>query len=208
MLARPQAHTLVAVRICQLARSSSVQRRRQQHTATSSAEQHQRTAAGKSQHPTVEQVLEPYRYRLRQRVRWGEMDAFQHLNNVVFFRYAESARINFARHYAERAGLGRGFFDATGLGPILGATSCQYKAPVVYPDVLTVGVRVAEVNAERGSWIEKYAVVSQQQQRLVATLDATIVFFDYSLRRRTPLPPALCEAFEHLAKPEVLIEEE
>jgi acyl-CoA thioester hydrolase len=34
-------------------------------------------------------------------VAWGEMDAFQHVNNIVYLRYAESARIA----YLERAGL-------------------------------------------------------------------------------------------------------
>lgn len=31
----------------------------------------------------------------QQPIHWGEMDAFNHLNNVVYYRYAESARIGY-----------------------------------------------------------------------------------------------------------------
>ena len=46
-------------------------------------------------------------------VAWGDMDAFQHVNNVVYFRYFESARIA----YLERLDVA-GFIQTTGIGPI------------------------------------------------------------------------------------------
>ena len=31
-------------------------------------------------------------------VAWGEMDALQHVNNVTYFRYFETARIDYFKH--------------------------------------------------------------------------------------------------------------
>jgi hypothetical protein len=37
---------------------------------------------------------------LRHKVVWGEMDCMNHVNNVTYTKYAESARINWAYNYA------------------------------------------------------------------------------------------------------------
>ncbi|KAH8157765.1 hypothetical protein CIB48_g10480 [Xylaria polymorpha] len=37
-----------------------------------------------------------------QQVVWGEMDSFGHVNNTVYIRYAESARVNWILHFAMR----------------------------------------------------------------------------------------------------------
>jgi acyl-CoA thioester hydrolase len=46
-------------------------------------------------------------------VAWGDMDYFRHVNNIVFFRYFESARIE----YLERIGF-RELADDDPVGPI------------------------------------------------------------------------------------------
>ena len=38
-------------------------------------------------------VLEGYQVTIDVNVAWGEMDAFEHVNNVVYFRYFESVRM-------------------------------------------------------------------------------------------------------------------
>ena len=48
-------------------------------------------------------------------VRWGDMDSFQHVNNVSYFRYFESARIQ----YFEAIGV-IDIVEQMGIGPILG----------------------------------------------------------------------------------------
>ena len=53
---------------------------------------------------------------------WGEMDAFGHLNNVVYFRYFETARI----HYFERCGFMATYEQDRG-GAILHSTSCRVR---------------------------------------------------------------------------------
>src|SRR5690606_27297359 len=58
--------------------------------------------------------------RVPNQVRWGEMDAFQHVNNVVFFNYFENARIDYLTRvgFADREALG-------GIGPILHSTHAR-----------------------------------------------------------------------------------
>ena len=80
----------------------------------------------------MENLLRDYPVIIDIPVAWGEMDAFQHLNNVVYFRYFESARI--------------AYFDAidamkvmetTGVGPILAETRCRYRIPLTFPDTVS-----------------------------------------------------------------------
>ncbi|MGZ6208377.1 MAG: acyl-CoA thioesterase, partial [Syntrophales bacterium] len=62
-------------------------------------------------------------------VAWGEMDAMNHVNNIVYFRYFESARIA----YFEKADM-FSYMTETGIGPILATISCKFKIPLSYPD--------------------------------------------------------------------------
>ncbi|MCX7822297.1 MAG: acyl-CoA thioesterase [Syntrophobacterales bacterium] len=110
-------------------------------------------------------------------VLWGHMDAFQHVNNVVYFRYLESARIA----YFEEARLMK-FMEETGVGPILAETSCRYIRPLRFPDTIEVGCRTTVV---RDSEMEQeYALYSQRQERIVAIGWALIVAYDYKILKR------------------------
>ena len=59
-------------------------------------------------------------------VQWGDMDAFQHVNNVSYFRYLENARLAYFENFDII-----GFIAKNGVGPILAATSCRFKAPLI-----------------------------------------------------------------------------
>ena len=63
-------------------------------------------------------------------VAWGDMDAFQHVNNTVYFRYFESARIA----YFERLEFME-LMQATGVGPILGKSLRNVEPGPVGGDV-------------------------------------------------------------------------
>jgi acyl-CoA thioester hydrolase len=112
---------------------------------------------------------------------WGEMDAFQHLNNTVYFRYFESARIA----YFEKIGYLE-FMQKTGLGPILASTQCRFKIPLTYPDRVSVGAKVSEIEEDR--FVMDYAVVSHNFQKIAAEGQGVIVSFDYRENKKTPLP--------------------
>ncbi len=73
-------------------------------------------------------------------VAWGDMDAFQHVNNTVYFRWMESGRIAYFTRMAVP-----GFRDMSGVGPILASTQCRYRIPLTFPDTVTVASRIVAV---------------------------------------------------------------
>src|ERR1700682_4753930 len=81
---------------------------------------------------------------VEQNVIWGEMDSYRHVNNVVYFRYFENARLEYFRRMDWF-----GFEKETGVGPILAATQARFRKPLTYPDVILIAARVAEVGRDR-----------------------------------------------------------
>jgi acyl-CoA thioester hydrolase len=117
-------------------------------------------------------------------VLWGDMDSFQHVNNAVFFRWFETARID----YLEETGL-RNLLSEQHLGPILAAISCNYRRQVRFPDTMLIGARVTSIG--RSSMKMIHLAYSQQQATIVADGESTIVCFDYKANKSTPLPDAV-----------------
>ena len=117
-------------------------------------------------------------------VAWGDMDAFQHVNNVAYFRYFESARIA----YAGKISL-HGLRDQTGIGPILGSTSCRFKLPLTYPDTVSVGARTTSIEEDR--FTMRYVVVSHRHEKVAAEGDAVIVMYDYKKGGKTSIPDVI-----------------
>jgi len=109
------------------------------------------------------------------------MDAFNHVNNVVYFRYFESARMA----YFQKLDYMK-VFEETGIGPILAATRCKFKFPLVYPDTVLVGTRVTEVDSDR--FTTEYVVVSQQMRKVAAEGEGQVVSYDFNRSCKTPLP--------------------
>ncbi len=121
-------------------------------------------------------------------VAWGDMDSLGHVNNVIFLRWFESARIA----YFSEVGL----FEEGGkqCGPILASTSCQYRSPVVYPDTVCLEARVSRIG--KRSLSMDYRVTSAQQGKVAAEGKGVIVWFDYIEEKSAPIPPVLRERIE------------
>lgn len=123
------------------------------------------------------------------RVAWGEMDALGHVNNAVYFRYFETARIE----YFERIG----YWDHMhqhGDGPILAETRCRFKAPLKYPAQISIGARVGMTDTDR--FMMEYAVADDQ--RVVAEGDALVVSYNYRRGLKTPLPGEILAGIKRL----------
>ena len=110
-----------------------------------------------------------------QPIHWGEMDAFNHLNNVVYYRYAESARIGYLQAL--------GMFDGN-MVTVLAQSSCQYLRPVTYPDTLLLGVRCQRLG--NTSIVIEYSYYSCAQEVIVATAEAVIVRLDSDGKDKLP----------------------
>src|SRR5512133_863029 len=124
-------------------------------------------------------------------VAWGEMDAFQHVNNVAYARWLETGRIAY---------FGRiGFLErmkAEGIGPILAKLTVEYRRPVTFPDRVRVDVTATKIG--RSSFTLAYRVWSTAQEAEVAKGEDVIVVMDYRTARTTPVDDTLREAIAAL----------
>ncbi|MCE9680522.1 acyl-CoA thioesterase [Shewanella sp. AS1] len=117
-------------------------------------------------------------------VAWGEMDALQHVNNVVYFRYFETARIDFFNRF-----FPLGEMYKSGQGLVISDNSARYKRPVTYPDTLRVAVTIGEIKEDRFS--THYQVFSERQQTITTTGSSVAVMYDFKTQRKIPLPEDL-----------------
>ena len=117
-------------------------------------------------------------------VAWGDMDALGHVNNAVYFRYFETARIQF---FAE-LGLGS-VGQSNGAGPILHSASCRFRIPLTHPDTVTVGAQIGDVGGDR--FLMRYRAVSHQHGAVAADGESLIVTFDYATASKAPVPDDL-----------------
>jgi acyl-CoA thioester hydrolase len=122
-------------------------------------------------------------------VAWGEMDALNHVNNAVYFRYFETARLDYFSHINLMEDMA-----VTNIGPVLGETYCRYKLPVTYPDTLLVGSRITEVQEDRFKM--EYQVVSKKLGKVTTTGTATIVMFDFTTNQKALISDKLMSAIE------------
>lgn len=130
---------------------------------------------------------------VEQDVAWGDMDSYQHVNNVVYFRYFENARIP----WMDRIGWTK-LREETGFGPILASTSARFRRPLTYPDRILIGVRAANIESDRVT-IE-YRLVSTKLNALAADGKGVVVSYDYNSAAKCPIPDAIRQAIEDLQK--------
>jgi acyl-CoA thioester hydrolase len=124
---------------------------------------------------------------------WGDMDAFQHINNKVYFKHFESARIS----YFEKIGLLE-FMKKTNIGPILAFTQCKYKIPLTYPDTLTVATKVETIEKDR--FIMKHIAVSHKFKKIAALGEDILVTFDYHNNKKALIPDEIRKRIIDLEK--------
>ena len=138
-------------------------------------------------------LLKDYPVVIKISIAWGDMDAFQHVNNVAYFRYFESARIL----YSEKLGLHKLKYE-TGIGPILGSTGCKYRLPLTYPDTVSVGAKVVDLAEDR--FTMKYVVFSHKNQKVAAEGDGVVVMYNYQEGKKTSIPDEIRERIRIMEK--------
>jgi acyl-CoA thioester hydrolase len=124
-------------------------------------------------------------------VAWGEMDANRHVNNAVYFRYFESARLEYFRRLDWFA-----FERATGVGPILASVQARFRKALSYPDTISVATRVTSLAEDR--FTMPYRLVSHRLDALAAEGEGTIVTYHYGEGKKVPIPDELRRRIEAL----------
>ncbi|MFO0571735.1 MAG: thioesterase family protein [Polyangiaceae bacterium] len=118
-------------------------------------------------------------------VLWGDMDALGHVNNAVYARWLEQARIQYFQRVAL---LGMG-----SVGPILARQAIDFRKPVAYPDRVTIEVGVKHVG--NTSVVLGYEIRNSEGV-VVVEAESVIVLIDYATGAKTPVSPELRERID------------
>jgi acyl-CoA thioester hydrolase len=137
--------------------------------------------------------LSDFKVEIDQVVDWADMDSFGHVNNVVYFRYFENARVE----YFQRIGWWD-YMTRTGIGPIVASTQARFRRPVKYPATLRAGAKVVSFAADR--FTIRHILVSRSTGELVTEGDAVVVAIDYRANAKVPLPEELRRRIEELER--------
>jgi acyl-CoA thioester hydrolase len=120
-------------------------------------------------------------------VQWGNMDAAQHVNNTVYLRWMESARIEmFKKMYG-------GDFKFRKIVPILAWQDCKYIFPVTYPDTVVISLDIIELMEDRVLCEGK--IYSKNHDRLAAISKTLLMAYDMEELKKHPFPEAWRKTF-------------
>jgi acyl-CoA thioester hydrolase len=122
------------------------------------------------------------------RVRFGDLDAMGHLNNVAFLQFFESARIAYLGKLAPTHNP----TDPSDFGLIFAECKVNYRSPGYFDEQIRTHVRPAGV--ARSSFRIDFEMRADPDARLLAEGYGVLVGYDYGAGRARPLPHALREA--------------
>lgn len=113
-------------------------------------------------------------------IRWGDMDALGHVNNTVYFRYLESARIEWLQ------AVGPDVYNDT-TGPVVVNAFCNFYKQLTYPGTVRCTLYVS--NAGRSSF-DTWCLLhlSDDPDTVYAAGGATVVWVDFAQQKSTALP--------------------
>ena len=113
-------------------------------------------------------------------LRWGDMDAMGHINNTLYFRYLEIARLEWIFKIGASTNL-------QGEGPVIVNAFCNFLRQLAYPGDARVTLFVADPGR---SSFETYHTIERTDEPgvLYAEGGARVVWTDYRAKKSAPMP--------------------
>lgn len=128
-------------------------------------------------------MFSKYNTNLVLKIDWSDLDLFGHVNNVAFFKYIQSARIN----YCELIDL-TSTNENDKLSFIVAAINCSFKSPLNYPGSVRVFTKVDWI---KNSSMQLGHLLVDQNDQIVAESTDVLVVFDYSKNKKALIPSDL-----------------
>lgn len=119
----------------------------------------------------------------RMPVRWGDMDAYGHVNNTVYFRYLEQTRVEWLEQ------MGSTVSPDNAEAPVIINAACTFMLPVNYP--ATVIVRMYGGEPGRSSLMTWYELLVEGDERIYAEGSSKVVWMNPQTGKSVPLPEAV-----------------
>ena len=126
-------------------------------------------------------------------IRWGDMDAMGHVNNTLYFRYMEQARISWFEALVPEDEA----WQSTGI--VIVNASCNYNRPITYPG--TVEVRL-QVGPPGGSSVPTFYDLRVDADPVpYAEGAAVVVFVNMKTQKPALIPDGIRERLLHAKAP-------
>jgi len=125
---------------------------------------------------------------MRQAIRWGDMDAFGHVNNTVYFRYMESGRIAFLEQAA-------GDFEIKGEGPVIVTAYCNFIRQLKYPGEIEIRTFAGPAGRSSFEVTHEIRMVDADGNADVVAAEGggKVVWIDFVAEKSVPLPARVRE---------------
>lgn len=120
---------------------------------------------------------------LKLRIDWSELDLFAHVNNVMYAKYVQAARVNFM----EKVGIMKTYQEQK-IGFMVAATSILFYKPLFYPGNATIKTLVKET--KNTSFILEHDIYNDENE-LCARGEDVIVYFDFNKQEKLLLNAGL-----------------
>lgn len=123
-------------------------------------------------------------------IRWGDMDAYRHVNNIIYFQYMEQARAEYL------ASIGYPIVPK-GTAPVIINASCTFLIPLTYPGTVELTMFLSALG--RSSLMSSYEIRVQGDDALYATGAAKIVWTDVTTGKSVMIPEDLRKRLSEIA---------
>ncbi|WP_366939235.1 thioesterase family protein [uncultured Eudoraea sp.] len=120
-------------------------------------------------------------------VQWGDMDAAKHVNNTIYLRWIESARIEMFLK------MQKGEFEFKKIVPILAWQDCKYIFPITFPDNVVIKLDIIELLEDRVLCEGK--IYSKRHERIAAISKSLLMAYDMQELKKHPFPETWRKSF-------------
>ena len=113
-------------------------------------------------------------------MRWGDMDAMGHVNNTIYFRYLEIARVDWLRQFHAEP-------KPEGHGPVIVNAFCNFYKQLEYPGDVLVKMYASDPGR---TTFETWATMEQAANPgvIYAAGGATTIWVDFPKQKAVDLP--------------------
>ena len=120
-------------------------------------------------------------------IRWGDMDAMGHVNNTVYFRYMEQARISWFGELVPEDEA----WQSTGI--VIANAICNYRRPITYPGTVEVRLMVGPPGGSSVPTFYELRVTQDELRDPVPYADgaAVVVFVDMKTQKPARIPEGI-----------------
>lgn len=119
------------------------------------------------------------------RIDWSELDVFGHVNNVMFTKYAQAARLNFV----EAIGLME-LYKTDKIGFMVAETNCQFKKELLFPGNIHIETKIEFV--KNTSFALLHTMMNDANE-IVAIARDVLVVFDFNKKEKCLIPQSMNE---------------